>query len=73
MENFFHLSGVPRAAGLSLTPYIHFSWREMEQRTGMPPIGGTGFAFFAGKLRFYVGRVVPVEPTGKVPTGWEGF
>ena len=40
---------------------------------GCLPIGGTGFAFFAGKLRFYVGRVVPVEPTGKVPTGWEGF
>ena len=25
-ENFFHLSGAPRAPGLSLTPHTHFSW-----------------------------------------------
>ena len=25
-EVFFHLGGVPRAPGLSLTPHTHFSW-----------------------------------------------
>ena len=31
---------------------------------GYLPTGGTGFALLAGKLRFYVGRAVPVQPTG---------
>lgn len=74
MENFFHLSGFPISDSL-YTFLLERNGTENRNEIlillaeGCLPTGGTSFAFLAGKLCFYV----PVQPTRKVPTGWEGF